>query len=73
MNLSKPYLTKSPAYVKTQLEQFYQLYKAGLIFRSYMPVWWSPSSKTALAEAEREYSNDNGSMPWLMVCSPPLI
>ena len=26
-----------------------------------MPVWWSPSSKTALAEAELEYNNDHRS------------
>ena len=26
------------------------------VTRSYMPVWWSPSSRTALAEAELEYN-----------------
>ena len=26
-----------------------------------MPVWWSPSSKTALAEAELEYNNEHKS------------
>ena len=31
------------------------------LFRSYMPVWWSPSSKTALAEAELEYNNEHRS------------
>lgn len=32
--------------------------KRGLINRHYRPVHWSPSSRTALAEAELEY-NDN--------------
>ena len=27
----------------------------GLVFRDYKPVYWSPSSKTALAESELEY------------------
>ena len=26
-----------------------------------MPVWWSPSSRTALAEAELEYNNNHQS------------
>ena len=58
---TQPYLTKSKPYVKNQLEQFFKLYSKGFIFRSYMPVWWSPSSKTALAEAELEYNNNHQS------------
>ena len=45
-----------PEYVKTQFRTFYQIYLKDLIFRDYMPVFWSPSSKTALAEAELEYN-----------------
>ena len=58
---SQPYLTMSPHYVKSQLAQFHRLYSAGQIFRSVMPVWWSPSSRTALAEAELEYSSQHTS------------
>merc|ERR1719342_886934 len=58
---TQPYLTKSKPYVKNQLEQFFKLYSKGFIFRSYMPVWWSPSSRTALAEAELEYNNNHQS------------
>ena len=57
----QPYLTMSSSFVKTQLDKFYALYSAGFIFRDYMPVWWSPSSRTALAEAELEYNNNHQS------------
>ncbi|CAH0696420.1 unnamed protein product [Spodoptera exigua] len=49
------YLTLNKGYVQNQLRQFYKMYKSGLIFRALKPVYWSPSSKTALAEAELEY------------------
>ncbi|CAH2057017.1 unnamed protein product, partial [Iphiclides podalirius] len=49
------YLTLDKHYVQNQLRQFYKMYKSGLIFRALKPVYWSPSSKTALAEAELEY------------------
>ncbi|CAH0597144.1 unnamed protein product [Chrysodeixis includens] len=49
------YLTLNKGYVQNQLKQFYKMYKSGLIFRALKPVYWSPSSKTALAEAELEY------------------
>ncbi|CAG5043854.1 unnamed protein product [Parnassius apollo] len=49
------YLTLDKHYVQNQLRQFYKMYKSGLVFRALKPVYWSPSSKTALAEAELEY------------------
>ncbi|CAH2240984.1 jg19737 [Pararge aegeria aegeria] len=49
------YLTLNKKYVQNQLRQFYKMYKSGLIYRALKPVYWSPSSKTALAEAELEY------------------
>ncbi|KAH8669632.1 tRNA synthetases class I-domain-containing protein [Tricladium varicosporioides] len=42
-----------------QLRVFQEMAKKGLIFRRYKPVYWSPSSKTALAEAELEYKDDH--------------
>jgi isoleucyl-tRNA synthetase len=42
-----------------QLRIFQEMAKKGLIFRRYKPVYWSPSSKTALAEAELEYKDDH--------------
>jgi isoleucyl-tRNA synthetase len=44
-----------------QLGVFQEMVKKGLIFRKYKPVYWSPSSKTALAEAELEYKDDHES------------
>jgi isoleucyl-tRNA synthetase len=44
-----------------QLEVFQEMVKKGLIFRRFKPVYWSPSSKTALAEAELEYKDDHES------------
>ena len=45
-----------------QLGVFQEMAKKGLIFRRYKPVYWSPSSRTALAEAELEYKEDHVSM-----------
>ncbi|KAF4635392.1 hypothetical protein G7Y89_g2706 [Cudoniella acicularis] len=42
-----------------QLGIFQEMVKKGLIFRRYKPVFWSPSSRTALAEAELEYKDDH--------------
>jgi len=50
------YRTMDPEYVKRQLQAFLTLYEAGHVFRDYLPVYWSPSSRTALAEAELEYN-----------------
>jgi isoleucyl-tRNA synthetase len=44
-----------------QLGVFQEMAKRGLIFRRYKPVYWSPSSKSALAEAELEYRDDHES------------
>ena len=50
-----PYLTMDKAYEAEQIGVFHQMYKKGCIYRGFKPVYWSPSSKTALAEAELEY------------------
>ncbi len=52
---NNPYKTMDTNYVINQLQIFYSLYKKGLIYRDYKPVYWSPINKTALAEAEIEY------------------
>lgn len=36
-------------------------YPKGLIYRHYRPVYWSPSSKSALAEAELSYNDSHKS------------
>ncbi|KAL8794339.1 MAG: hypothetical protein Q9195_003036 [Heterodermia aff. obscurata] len=42
-----------------QLAVFKELVKKGLIYRRFKPVYWSPSTRTALAEAELEYKDDH--------------
>ncbi|VBB71483.1 Putative isoleucyl-tRNA synthetase [Podospora comata] len=39
-----------------QLRLFQKMARKGLIYRKHKPVYWSPSSATALAEAELEYN-----------------
>ncbi|KAK6072239.1 isoleucyl-trna synthetase [Seiridium cupressi] len=51
--------TMDAAYEMRQLRLFQKMVKKGLIYRRYKPVYWSPSSKTALAEAELEYKDDH--------------
>ncbi|KJR81534.1 isoleucyl-tRNA synthetase [Sporothrix schenckii 1099-18] len=49
--------TMDPEYEVRQLQLFQTLVHKGLIYRKYKPVYWSPSSHTALAEAELEYND----------------
>ncbi|RUT08166.1 isoleucine--tRNA ligase [Dulcicalothrix desertica PCC 7102] len=50
-----PYLTMAPEYEAAQISVFGQMVLKGYIYRGLKPVNWSPSSRTALAEAELEY------------------
>ena len=50
-----PYLTLKPEYEAAQIDVFGQMVLKGYIYRGLKPVHWSPSSRTALAEAELEY------------------
>ena len=52
-----PYMTFTPEYEAVQIDVFHKMYKRGCIYRGYKPVYWSPSSRTALAEAELEYQD----------------
>lgn len=52
-----PYITLNPEYEARQIEVFAKMAKKGLIFKGLKPVYWSPSSETALAEAEIEYKD----------------
>uniref|UniRef100_H2YST3 isoleucine--tRNA ligase n=1 Tax=Ciona savignyi TaxID=51511 RepID=H2YST3_CIOSA len=53
------YYTFDKSYQAKELTSFYNLYKEGLIYRDLKPVFWSPSSGTALAESELEYNADH--------------
>lgn len=50
-----PYLTLQPQFEAAQIRVFGKMFQEGYIFRGRKPVHWSPSSQTALAEAELEY------------------
>lgn len=52
-----PYMTLSRDYEASQLEVFKAMALKGLIYRGLKPVHWSPSSESALAEAEIEYAD----------------
>jgi len=54
-----PYLTLKKNYEAAQIEVFGKMYLKGYIFRGLKPVHWSPSSRTALAEAELEYPDEH--------------
>ncbi|MFB2834676.1 isoleucine--tRNA ligase [Floridanema evergladense] len=58
-----PYLTLKPEYEAAQIGVFGQMVLKGYIYRGLKPVHWSPSSKTALAEAELEYPEDEKGNP----------
>ena len=52
-----PYMTLTSDYEASQLEVFKAMALKGLIYRGLKPVHWSPSSESALAEAEIEYAD----------------
>jgi len=54
-DFEEPYLTLLPKYESAQLRIFEEMVRGGHIYRGRKPVYWSPSTRTALAEAELEY------------------
>ena len=65
----QPYLTLHKDYEAAQIGVFGAMVLAGHIYRGLKPVHWSPSSRTALAEAELEYP-DGHTSPSLYVAFP---
>ncbi|MGB1621274.1 MAG: isoleucine--tRNA ligase [Synechococcus sp.] len=57
----QPYLTLQKAYEAAQIRVFGEMVLKGHIYRGLKPVHWSPSSRTALAEAELEYPDGHTS------------
>ncbi|WP_071459375.1 isoleucine--tRNA ligase [Bacillus massilinigeriensis] len=52
-----PYITLQPEYEAQQIKVFGEMAKKGYIYKGLKPVYWSPSSESALAEAEIEYKD----------------
>ncbi|MEG1981832.1 MAG: isoleucine--tRNA ligase [Clostridia bacterium] len=53
-----PYITLLPEFESKQIEIFSEMATKGYIYKGLKPVYWCPDCKTALAEAEIEYSDD---------------
>jgi len=51
------YETLDEEYKREQLRVFNEMFRNGYVYRGKRPVYWSPSSETALAEAELEYKD----------------
>ncbi|MFD1447030.1 isoleucine--tRNA ligase [Oceanobacillus profundus] len=52
-----PYITLTKDYEAAQIKVFGEMAKKGYIYKGLKPVYWSPSSESALAEAEIEYQD----------------
>ncbi|KAL9095907.1 MAG: hypothetical protein Q9165_001904 [Trypethelium subeluteriae] len=55
------YRTLDKEFELRQLQTFKDMVRKGLVYRQKKPVYWSPSSHTALAEAELEYDENHKS------------
>ncbi|KIY47672.1 isoleucyl-tRNA synthetase [Fistulina hepatica ATCC 64428] len=60
-NSSRTYRTLDHAYEMRQLRIFRAMVALGLVHRTHRPVYFSPSTRTALAEAELVYKDDHAS------------
>ena len=56
-NMDQPYVTFAPEYEAEQIGVFAKMALKGLIYKGLKPVHWSPSSESALAEAEIVYED----------------
>lgn len=54
---NNPYVTLTKDYEAAQIKVFGEMAKKGYIYKGLKPVYWSPSSESALAEAEIEYKD----------------
>lgn len=70
-----PYLTLKAEYEAAQIAVFGEMALKGYIYRGLKSVHWSPSSRTALAEAELEYpeghTSDSIYAAFKMISLPP--
>lgn len=57
-DFDNPYLTLRPEFEARQVEIFGEMAKKGYIYKGMKAVYWCPEDRTALAEAEIEYAED---------------
>ena len=56
-DFDNPYITLKPEFEAEELRVFKEIYENGYVFKGLKPVYWSPTTQTALAEAEIEYKD----------------
>lgn len=56
-DFDNPYITLQHDFERDQILVFAKMAERGLIYKGLKPVYWSPSSESALAEAEIEYKD----------------
>ncbi|HET7616081.1 MAG TPA: isoleucine--tRNA ligase, partial [Bacillales bacterium] len=56
-NWENPYITLTKDYEAEQIKVFGEMAKKGYIYKDKKSIYWSPSSESALAEAEIEYKD----------------
>ncbi|WP_322959402.1 isoleucine--tRNA ligase [Mycoplasmopsis cynos] len=56
-DMNKIYITMDKKYEVIQLKVLKKLVMDGLVYKALKPVYWSPSSQSALAESEVEYQD----------------
>ena len=57
-DFANPYLALRPEFEARQVEIFGEMAKKGYIYKGMKAVYWCPEDRTALAEAEIEYAED---------------
>ena len=57
-DFDNPYLTLNPAYEAGNVKIFKEMYRKGMVYKGSKPIHWCMRCKTALAEAEIEYSDE---------------
>lgn len=65
-DFNRPLLTMDPNFEANQLQILAGMVENNLIYNAKKPVFYSPSSQTALAEAELEYSDSHISLTALI-------
>ncbi len=60
-----PYSTMAPQYESVVMETFYSCFEQGLVYKGLKSVYWCIHDKTALAEAEVEYSMHSSPSVWV--------
>ncbi|PPE06270.1 isoleucine--tRNA ligase [Mesoplasma corruscae] len=56
-NTDLKYITLQHEFEMSELRLFQKMFEKGLVYKALKPIYWSPSSESALAESEIEYQD----------------